>query len=232
MSNLNVDLMSQLGLMSPASSAGSTSSSTSSKINGQLGQQDFLKLMTTQLNNQDPTNPMDNSQFLAQIAQFASVSGIQDMQNSVKQLTDSLISNQTMQAASLVGHQVVAAGSNAVLGTNGVLSGAVDLSQSTNSLVVGIYDGAGQLVKKMNLGAQGKGLLPIAWDGITDNGLNAPPGVYQIKAEANINGAAQSMSTYVASGIDSVMVDPATQQLLLNTSSGESVKMSDVKQIM
>ena len=232
MSNLNVDLMSQLGLMSPASSAGSTSSSTSSKINGQLGQQDFLKLMTTQLNNQDPTNPMDNSQFLAQIAQFASVSGIQDMQNSVKQLTDSLISNQTMQAASLVGHQVVAAGSNAVLGTNGVLSGAVDLSQSTNSLVVGIYDGAGQLVKKMNLGAQGKGLLPIAWDGVTDNGINDPAGLYQIKAEANINGAAQSMSTYVASGIDSVMVDPATQQLLLNTSSGESVKMSDVKQIM
>jgi flagellar basal-body rod modification protein FlgD len=230
MSNLNVDLMNQLGLTPATSSASSTS--TASKINGQLGQQDFLKLMSTQLNNQDPTNPMDNSQFLAQIAQFASVSGIQDMQNSIKTLTDSLISNQTMQAASLVGHQVVAAGSNAVLSSNGVLSGAVDLSQSTNNLVVGIYDSAGQLVKKMNLGAQAKGLLPITWDGITDNGMNAPAGLYQIKAQATINGTDQAMSTYVASGVDSVMIDPTTQQIMLNTTSGESVKMSDVKQIM
>jgi len=230
MSNFNVDLMSQLGLMSPTSTAGAAS--TSSKISGKLGQDDFLKLMTTQLNNQDPTKPMDNSQFLAQIAQFASVTGIQDMQGSIKQLTDSLISNQAMQAASLVGRQVVAAGSNAVLGGNGILSGAVDLTQSTNDLVVGIYDGAGQLVRKMDYGAQAKGMLPFKWDGVTDKGENAPSGIYQIKAEANIGGSMQAMGTYVASGVDSVMVDAKTQQIMLNTSNGESIKMGDVKQIM
>ena len=230
MSNLNVDLMNQLGLTSAASS--SSAASTANKVGGQLGQQDFLKLMTTQLNNQDPTNPMDNGQFLAQIAQFASVSGIQDMQSSIKQLTDSLISNQSMQAASLVGHQVVATGSNAVLGSGGALSGAVDVTQSTSDLVVGIYDASGQLMKNMDLGAQGKGLLPISWDGVTDNGVNAPPGLYQIKAVANIGGSAQAMSTYVASTVDSVMIDPTTQQIMLNTSGGETIKMSDVKQIM
>ncbi len=224
MNNLNVDLMNQLGLTAPAAS--------SSKVSGKLGQDDFLKLMTTQLNNQDPTNPMDNGQFLAQIAQFASVSGIQDMQSSIQQLTDSLVSNQTMQAASLVGRGVVAAGSNAVLGSNGVLSGAIDLPQSTNHLVLGIYDSAGQLVRKLDYGAQGSGMLPFQWDGMTDNGGNAPSGIYQIKAEANINGSAQAMNTYVASSVNSVMVDPTTKQIMLNTSNGESIKMSDVKQIM
>ena len=228
MNNLNVDLMNQLGLTAPAASTGSASG----KVSGKLGQDDFLKLMTTQLNNQDPTNPMDNGQFLAQIAQFASVSGIQDMQGSIKQLADSLVSNQTMQAASLVGRGVVATGSNAILGANGVLSGAIDLPQSTNDLVLGIYDSAGQLVRKLDYGAQGKGTLPFQWDGVTDNGGNSPSGIYQIKAEANINGSMQAMNTYVASSVDSVMVDPATKQIMLNTSNGESIKMSDVKQIM
>lgn len=230
MSNFNVDLMNQLGLQSPA--AGAASGPASSKISGELGQDDFLKLMTTQLNNQDPTNPMDNSQFLAQIAQFASVSGIQDMQSSIKQLADSLIANQTMQATSLVGRQVVVPGSNAMLGGNGTLSGAIDLSQSTNDLVVGIYDGAGQLVRKLDYGAQAKGTIPFQWDGVTDKGEAAPPGIYRIKAEANINGSMKAMGTYVAASVDSVMVDAATQRIMLNTSNGESIKMGDVKQIM
>lgn len=229
MSNFNVGLMNQLGLTSPAASSVST---TTGAASNQLGQSDFLKLMTTQLNNQDPTQPMDNSQFLAQIAQFASVTGIQNMQSSIKQLADSLTSNQTMQAASLIGHQVVAAGSNAILGSDGVLAGAIDVSQSTSDLVVGIYDSAGQLVRNMDLGTQSKGMLPFSWDGVTSNGDKAPSGIYQIKAQANINGTAQAMSTYVASSVDSVMIDPTTQQTMLNTSSGESIKMSDVMQIM
>jgi len=228
MSNLNVDLMNKLGLTTYNSSSSTTATKSSSK----LGQDDFLKLMTTQLNNQDPTQPMDNSQFLAQIAQFSAVSGIQDMQSSLKNLADSFVANQTMQAASLVGHQVVAVGSNATLGTSGTLSGAVDLSQNANDLAVGIYDSAGQLMKKMDLGAQGKGMIPFAWDGVMDNGGQAPAGIYQIKAQASIDGTAQAMSTYVASSVDSVMVDASNQQIMLNTSTGETIKMSDIKQIM
>ncbi len=227
MSNFNADVINQLGVTSYAGGATAATNKGS-----KLGQEDFLKLLSTQLNNQDPTQPMDNSQFLAQIAQFASVTGIQDMQGSIKQLADSLISNQTMQAASLVGHQVVAAGAKAILGSNGVLSGAIDLTQSTNQLNVGIYDGAGQLVRTINMGAQAKGTLPFAWDGIADNGGAAPVGIYTLKAEANINGTLQAMGTYVASSVDSVMVDAANQQIMLNTSNGETIKIGDVKQIM
>ena len=228
MSNFNTDLMTQLGLTKPTTAAANAATNT---ISGQLGQSDFLKLMTTQLNNQDPTQPTDSSQMLAQMAQFATVSGIQDMQSSIKQLVDTFISNQTVQAAGLVGHQVIAAGSNAELSANG-LSGAIDLSQSTDQLAVGIYDSAGQLVKQVNLGAQSQGTIPFTWNGVTDAGANAPNGLYQIKAIANINGAPQAMTTYVAANVNSVLVDAANQKIMLNTSNGDTVNISDVKQVM
>ena len=229
MSNINTDLMNQLGLTKGA--AVNSASSTNSKISGQLNQSDFLKLMTTQLNNQDPTQPADSSQMLAQMAQLSTVSGIQDMQTSLKQLVNTMMASQTTQAAALVGHQVVAPGSTATLSSNG-LSGAVDLTQDTNQLAVGIYDSAGQLVKQMDLGAQSKGTVPFSWDGIMDNGTAAPNGLYQIKAMANANGSAEAMGTYVASKVDSVTVDSASQNITLNTSGGDAIKISDIKQLM
>jgi flagellar basal-body rod modification protein FlgD len=229
MSNINTDLMNQLGLTKGA--AVNSASSTNSKISGQLNQSDFLKLMTTQLNNQDPTQPADSSQMLAQMAQLSTVSGIQDMQTSLKQLVNTMMASQTTQAAALVGHQVVAPGSTATLTSNG-LSGAVDLTQDTNQLAVGIYDSAGQLVKQMDLGAQSKGTVPFSWDGIMDNGTAAPNGLYQIKAMANANGSAEAMGTYVASKVDSVTVDSASQNITLNTSGGDAIKISDIKQLM
>jgi flagellar basal-body rod modification protein FlgD len=229
MSNFNVDLMNQLGLTSSAAS--SATSASNGKGSSKLGQSDFLKLMTTQLNNQDPTQPTDSSQMLAQMAQLSTVSGIQDMQSSLKQLVDTMMASQTTQAAALVGHQVIAAGSNAVLDSQG-LRGAIDLSQDTNQLAVGIYDGAGQLVKQLDLGMQGKGTIPFAWDGVMDNGSTAPVGLYKIKAVANVSGSPQAMSTYVASTVDSVTVDSATKNITLNTSSGDAVKVNDIKQLM
>lgn len=229
MSNFNVDLMNQLGLTKGAAAA--SASSTSNKISGQLGQSDFLKLMTTQLKNQDPTQPTDSSQMLAQMAQLSTVSGIQDMQGSLKQLVDTMMAGQTTQAASLVGHQIIASGSSATLGPNG-LRGAIDLTQDTDQLALGIYDSAGQLVKKIDMGAQTKGTIPFTWDGVMDSGTNAQNGLYQIKAVANVSGSPQAMSTYVASTVDSVTVDAATQNITLNTSSGDAVKVNDIKQLM
>lgn len=229
MSNFNIDLINQLGLATRSATAASTSAGKT--ISSQLNQSDFLKLMTTQLNNQDPTQPTDSSQMLAQMAQLSTVSGIQDMQSSLKQLVDTMMANQTTQAASLVGHQVIAAGSGATLTTNG-LRGAVDLSQDTDQLAVGIYDSAGQLVKQIDMGAQSKGTIPFSWNGVTDNGINAQPGLYKIKAIADVDGNAQAMNTFVASTVDSVTIDSASQNISLNTSSGDVVKITDIKQLM
>jgi flagellar basal-body rod modification protein FlgD len=228
MSNFNVNLMNQLGLTTAASNSNSSTVATASD---QLNQSDFLKLMTTQLNNQDPTQPSDSSQMLAQMAQLSTVSGIQSMQSSLQQLVKTMMASQTTQAAGLVGHQVIAAGSGATLTSNG-LAGAIDLTQDTNQLTVGIYDSAGQLVKQVNMGTQSQGTVPFSWNGIADNGAAAPDGLYQIRASANINGTAQAMSTYVASTVDSVTVDSATQNIMLNTSGGDAINISDIKQLM
>jgi len=230
MSDLNVALMQQLGLTAPTTAA--SSGTTASLGSGQLSQSDFLQLMTAQLSNQDPTQPMDSGQFMAQIAQFSMVSGVQDMQSSIQQLVASISANQAMQAAALVGHQVVTAGSSAELGVNGTLGGAVNVSQAASDVGVGIYDGSGQLVKTLDLGAQGAGLAPFSWNGVTDSGATAPSGVYTIQAQANVNGETQAMTTYVAATVDSVSIDNSSQQVLLNTSNGQSVTMSDVQQIM
>ena len=229
MSNFNIDLMNQLGLSTQTASA--SNNITAGKISGQLGQSDFLKLMTTELNNQDPTQPTDSSQMLAQMAQLSTVSGIQDMQSSLKQLVNTMMASQTTQAAALVGHQVVAPGTSAMLTASG-LRGAIDVTQASNKVAVGIYDSAGQLVKQINLGAQDKGTVPFAWDGVKDDGTQAPSGLYQIKALASINGSPQAMNTLVASTIESVTVDAASQRITLNTSSGDAVKITDIKQYM
>ena len=102
----------------------------------------------------------------------------------------------------------------------------------TNQLALGIYDSAGQLVKQIDLGAQTQGTVPFAWDGIMDNGTAAPNGLYQIKAVANVSGTAEAMNTYVASTVNSVTVDAATQNITLNTSGGDAIKISDIKQLM
>lgn len=232
MSNLNVALMNQLGLTPGASAAAGTAGTAANLGSSQLNQSDFLQLMTAQLSNQDPTQPMDSSQFMAQISQFSMVSGVQDMQKSIQQLATSLTSNQAMQATSLVGHQVVAAGSGAELGTNGALSGAIDLPQAVNDLKVDISDSSGKLVQTVDLGAQGAGLVPFTWNGVSSAGANSPSGIYKIAAQAEINGTRQALTTYVASTVNSVTVNGANQQVTLNTSNGESVQMNNVQQIM
>ena len=112
----------------------------------EIGQADFLKLMTTQLQAQDPFKPMDSSQFLGQIAQFSQVSGLQDLNSAFAGLASSLTANQTLQGAALVGREVLVAGSRLNLGSEGSVSGAIEVPQS-GWLSVEISDASGQVVR-------------------------------------------------------------------------------------
>jgi flagellar hook assembly protein FlgD len=121
----------------------------------QLGQSDFLKLMLTQFKNQDPTKPVDSAQYVAQLAQFSQVQGLADLNSAFKTLSDSVTSNQALQASSLLGREVLVPGSIATLAQGGTLSGAVDLPQSSGRVTVNIIDGSGSIVRQINLGAHG-----------------------------------------------------------------------------
>lgn len=144
-----------------------------------LGQAQFMQLMIAQLRNQDPTKPMDPSEFLGQLAQFGTVSGIQDMQASLSSLSDALRSSQVLGGTNLVGHDVLAAADTAALGATGDVRGAVTIPEGTNAAMLVVTDASGQLIRKMPLSTQ-QGDSAFTWDGTTDLGSRAPAGNYTV----------------------------------------------------
>lgn len=202
------------------------------KPNDKLGQEEFLKLMTTQINNQDPMKPMENGEFLGQIAQFASVSGIQEMQASLKNLVDSLSSNQAMQASALVGKTVVVPASQAYYDGARPLRGGVEIDGAADNVIVGIFDQSGQLVSKLELGPQASGTVDFEWDGRADDGSALPAGTYQLKAESVTAGNAVALTTLVADGVEAVSMAGAGKPMSLTLTGGASVGMSDIIKIM
>jgi flagellar basal-body rod modification protein FlgD len=210
--------------------ANATQSASAAATSPQLGQAQFLSLMVAQLKNQDPMQPMQNGEFLGQMAQFGTVSGIQDLQKSFGSLATALQSNQALMASSLVGRTVLAPGSNGYLAAGSTFGGAVDLPTASADVVVNITDSSGQLVQRLDLGAQTAGTVRFAWDGMTATGAPAMPGVYKVSAQA-LNGTQQyAPNTLMEARVDSVSLG-GSNGLTLNLAGLGAVNLSDVKQI-
>jgi flagellar basal-body rod modification protein FlgD len=209
----------------------STPAQQSTGASNQLDQNSFLQLMITEFKNQDPSQPADPSQMLSQLAQFSTVTGIQGMQNSISGLTNSLMSSQLLNGATIVGHQVLAPQSNLSLASNQTVNGAVDVPTGVSAVSIAITDASGQVVRQITIPSQ-SGLTNFSWDGLEDNGAAAPPGNYGISAVGNVAGQNQSLQTLIASRVNSVTIDPTTQGLTLNTDTIGSIALSAVRQIM
>jgi flagellar basal-body rod modification protein FlgD len=202
----------------------------SSKRN-ELGQEDFLMLMTTQLKNQDPLKPADNAEFMSQLAQFGAVEGIAGLKTEIQNLAGSLISNQTFQAAGMLGHEVLVPATQGVLEQDGAIEGAVELPFAVSSLNIGIYDFAGQLVRNINLGAQSPGMAAFDWDGLATDGVAVPPGRYEIRAEATSGGINQAYDVLIADKVQSVSLPAAGRALTMELAGLGEVNFSDIRQI-
>lgn len=213
-----------------AFSAAGLSGAPTAKAKDKLGQEDFLKLMTTQLSNQDPFKPMESGEFMTQIAQFSSVQGIQDLQKSFDTFANSMVSNQSLQTASLVGHNVLAPSSYGVLDGNG-LSGSVELPANASEVTVNIYDQAGQLVKQMTLGAKEAGLQNYRWDGTGSNGAALQPGVYRVEAQALIGGDNLQLDHFAQAPVESVTFGRVGQEPQVNLAGLGSIAFSSLREI-
>lgn len=213
--------------VTPKSASATTPKQTS------LGQDQFLKLMTTQMTHQDPSSPMENGQFLTQIAQFGTVSGIQDLQKSFGEFAGSINSSQALQATSLVGRHVSAPGTQGLLAVGGDISGNINLSDSSTNVNVKVTNSAtGEVVRDMELGAHGAGTMPFVWDGMNSNKVMASPGVYKIEATAYIDGKNTVMETDINSRVDSVSMGNAANGLKVNLTGLDSVNFNQIKQIL
>lgn len=201
------------------------------KRNSDLGQEDFLKLMITQFRNQDPFEPMDNGQFLGQLAQFSTVSGIDSLNQGFDGLTSALQGEQALQAANLVGRSVMAITDIGHLEQEGRLNGAVELYSSAGNVQIDITDANGQLVQRLDLGQQPAGMVNFSWDGIDADGDRAPAGHYQINARVLRGAEVESTPTLIEADIESVTLGQFGSGMTLNLAGGTSLALSQVYQI-
>lgn len=201
------------------------------KTRDQLGQTEFLDLMITQLKTQDPFAPMENGDFISQMAQFSSVTGLAELQQSFEKLANSMQSNQALQASTLVGRTVLVPSAVGTLPTGGALAGAINMPASGSSVGVTIQDSAGQVVRRLELGTQAAGEVYFNWDGLSDAGTAAQPGRYFVSADAGFNGETVALETLMSSSVASVTLGQGGNGLTLNLTDGNVVDFSSVKEI-
>jgi flagellar basal-body rod modification protein FlgD len=205
-------------------------SRSSSPSNGAIQQEAFLELMIAQFRNQDPFKPMENGDFLGQLAQFGTVSGIENLQDSFASFADSLYSDQALQASGLIGREVLIPASTGALGATGGVRGAAELPTATPSMLVQVTDAAGQLVRRMDLGVQGAGLPYLDWAGLNDLGQRMPPGAYQVEVIAGPDGMREQMPVMLEARVDSVTLGNVGGVLLNLDQLGE-IPLADVRRI-
>ena len=182
---------------------------------GRLGQEEFLKLMITQLENQDPFKPLESGEFLGQLAQFGTVSGIANLERAFAGLSESLVANQALEASGLIGREVLVRSERVYLGNDESVQAAVRLDQSVGRVQVQIRDAAGQVVRQIDLGRQDAGTVRFRWNGQTDAGERAASGHYTITAQYSDGTAMRSAETLVSAPVESVSFGPRGLMLQL-----------------
>ncbi|MEK6576327.1 MAG: flagellar hook capping FlgD N-terminal domain-containing protein [Nitrospirota bacterium] len=212
-----------------SSSSASTSSGSSASGSQLVDEELFLKLLTTQLQYQDPFEPMDNAEFTTQLAQFSSL----DQLYSVNDKLDSFLTNQSAaemsNAAGLIGKEIKASGSSIELSENSSAQISYDLASDASSVTIDIYNSSGNRVRTVTLGSETSGSQSYAWDGKDDNGNVLDPGVYTIAVgAADINNNTISVSTYIRGTVTGVTFGDTYPNLTVN---GTEVSLEHVVEV-
>lgn len=214
-----------------SSKVSSSNQNSTSKANSTLDKDAFLKLFVTQLNNQDPTEPMDTSEMTSQLAQYSTVEQLQNLNTSVDTASTSYNSTQAIRASSLVGTTVLAPASSASVDTSSGLTGNVVLTESSSDTKVAVHDSNGNLVRTLDLGSQSSGTSSFTWDGKDEAGNTLPSGTYSFSATGVQGGTETAATTYLPSTVNSVTLGTGGDDMTLNLSNGSSVALSEVKSV-
>ena len=199
----------------------------------------FMTLLVTQLQNQDPLNPMDNAQMTSQLAQLQTVTGVNKLNTTLESLQSSYKSSEAMQATNLIGHGVLIDGNSVTLANSKAVLG-VNLATDADNVKIVISDAKGNEVETMDLGAQKAGVLPLAWNGVPDstkldsNGkpVTLPDGNYTFKVVATRGGANLTDATGLS--LDSVasVTTNSPDGVKLNLSNKGARTLADIKQVL
>lgn len=221
------------------------------KKSNDLGKDEFLKLMIAQMNNQNPLQPKENGEFIAQLAQFSTVEGIENMSSGLDSLSETYRSSQVLQASTLVGSAVTVEGNQASqLRWGNLIHGSADVPAGMQDLNMMIQDENGQTIEQVSLGYQPAGELGFKWDGINfevngelleidydgfeqDEDGNLIPhaeGSYRFSIAGNYGGEQQALDVATSKQVDSISFDE-NNEVVLNLSDGERIGIKDVRNI-
>jgi flagellar basal-body rod modification protein FlgD len=198
-----------------------------------LGKDDFLRLLVTKLSYQDPLNPIDDEDFVAQLAQFSSLEQMENMNKNLENdlqwnyLLSQTISN-TM-STSLIGRKVTAETTILHLDTGGSSDIRLNLKEPAARLEVTIYDKNGTAIRSITQDNPGKGDIVVHWDGLDDQGVQAVAGDYQVEVTAvDLSGEEFKPGMYVEGKVDRVVYNDGIAYLSVN---GQSVPLAAVREV-
>ena len=211
-----------------ATTTGTQSTSSAASQTVDEAQSRFMKLLVTQMQNQDPLNPMDNATLTTQIAQLNTVTGINQLNTSMQSLLSGFQAGQALQSASLIGRSVLVPGSSMAL-SQGQAPFALDLAKAATAVQLTVRDSAGQVVRVQQLGAQPVGQQELTWDGKTDAGTNAPDGRYSFAIEASGAGQKVAATTLAFGQVASVSLASGAVSLAIPALG--NVALTDVRQV-
>ncbi len=217
------------------------SKQTDKEESQELGQSAFLELMITQLENQSPLDPQDNTQFIAQLAQFSTVESLDSLNNNFDTFTNNFVANQALQASTLVGRSVSVLTDETTLESGGIVTLSTDIPASSGDVNVNVYDESGSLVESIALGTQPQGEMILRLDGLnaelngelldwqseSESGL--PSGDYRFEVISNVDGEPTSLETALSANVNSVTV-ASDGTLSLNLAGVGSVSLTEIKQ--
>lgn len=206
-------------------------SETADTATQELGETQFLELLVAQLNNQNPLDPQDNTEFIAQLAQLSTVEGINKLNTSLESILSDYQTSQALRAATLVGRSVIVEGSEAVVDTAQTFNGSVVLPASSGNVFIDVYDASGNPVDRIELGEQAAGTVSFMWDGQDSSGNILSPGTYTFKAQASYEGESEDLATLLPATVDTVTLGKNGGEMVLNLAGIGSVNLSQVQVI-
>jgi flagellar basal-body rod modification protein FlgD len=225
---------------SPATSAGNlasiartsaSSKSPSTPIKEDMDRQAFLTLFTTQLQNQNPLDPVKNEAFVAQLAQFSQLEATTRMASSMESLSSALQAERLMGGAALIGRKVASPDGTAELVAGGSVQGVISVPDGASSVRLDVYDNAGQKVFTQSLGRQPPGDVSLRWDGRDSAGKALSPGRYKAIATVDSFGKVSQMPLASPSVVKSVSFSAAANGLVLELEDGSTVPLTQVRRI-
>ena len=217
------------GTNSATSASGSTGASSANS--GSSLQNTFLQLLVTQLQNQDPTNPMDSSQMTSQLAEINTVTGIGQLNTSLSSLATQLNAGQTSQAALLIGSSVLAPGNQITVTSGKDNAFGVQLASAETNVQVNVVNSAGQIVNTLSLGNLTSGTTPISWAPVDSANNPLPAGTYTLTATGTLNGSAGTATTLTPGTVESVVQGTGGAPSLV-LSNGSTVPLTSVAAVL